>query len=552
MNKFLVRAICVPSVLLFSFCAATRTRSSGAEADTQWPTYGGDAGIHYSKLAQINKSNVRNLAVAWTFNSGDSFEGSEMECNPIVIRGVLYATTPKLAVIALDAASGKLLWKFTPPEIEGAAARFRNRGLVYWSDGKESRLYLGVRHALYSIDANTGGIAREFGTNGRIDLRQGLGRDPETFNLELTTPGIVYKDLLIIGSMTSEDLPAAPGDIRAVDTRTGALRWTFHTIPHPGEYGYKTWPSDAWKHTGGVNDWAGMTLDQKRGIVFASTGSAAFDFFGGDRQGDDLFANCLIALNAETGRRLWHFQVVRHDLWDRDLPAPATLVTIDRGGKIIDAVSQTTKSGHVFVFERDTGKPVFPIKYQKVPRSDIPGELSAQTQPFPTLPPPFTRQVFTDDLATDLNPAAHAAVLQRLQTLRHGPQFLPVTLQGTVIFPGTDGGAEWGGAAFDPDSRLLYVNSNEVPFLFQLIERERTGRYNTARSLYQSHCAGCHRLDRTGTPPEFPSLVKIESRLSEPEIEKKIQRGGGPNACIFWPLPGGNPRHCQLSRYRRK
>ncbi len=528
MNRFLVQAICVSSAFLCSYYAATPSLfQSSSKTYEDWPIYGGDSGIHYSKLTQINTSNVHNLTVAWTFDTGDSFRDSEMECNPIIIKGVLYATTPKLGIVALDAGSGKLLWKFIPPEPEASPRRFRNRGLAYWSNGQQSRLYLAVRQWLYSIDARTGSIDRAFGTDGRIDLRQGLGRDAETFNLELTSPGIVYKDLLIIGSMTSEDLPAAPGDVRAVDTRTGKLCWTFHTIPRPGEYGYSTWPADAWKHTGGVNDWAGMTLDEKRGIVFVSTGSAAFDFYGGDRHGDDLFANCLIALNAETGKRIWHFQVVRHDLWDRDLPAPATLVNLVREGRRIDAVSQTTKSGHVFVFERETGKPVFRIKYKKVPQSDVPGELSAETQPFPMMPPPFTRQVFTDDQVTDLSPAAHAMVLQRLNGLRHGVQFTPPSLQGTVIFPGTDGGAEWGGPAFDPSDGLLYVNANEVPFVFRLIERERTGQYNTARSLYQSHCASCHRLDRSGTPPEFPSLVQIGRKLSQPEIENMIRNGGG-------------------------
>ena len=307
-----------------------------------------------------------------------------------------------------------------------------------------------------------------------MDLREGLGRDPKLQSISATTPGVVYKDLLILGSIVSEDLPASPGDIRAFDVRTGRIRWTFHTIPRPGEYGYETWPKDAWTYIGGVNDWAGMSLDEKRGWVFAATGSASFDFYGANRLGDDLFANCVIALKADSGERVWHFQGVRHDLWDRDFPAAPTLVTVKRDGQPIDAVAQITKSGFVFVFDRETGRPLFPIEYRPVPASDVDGEVTAATQPLPLRPAPFARQMLTPDIVTTRTPEAHQAVLEQLQTLRSGGQFTPPSLQGTVVFPGFDGGGEWGGPAFDPETGVLYVNSNEMAWILRLVPRPGT------------------------------------------------------------------------------
>ncbi len=439
-----------------------------------WPVYGGSNDmIHYTRADEIGPSNVANVRVAWTYDTEDSFDGSEMQCNPIVEHGILFATTPKVRVIALDAATGKLLWSFNPQPSGVRASKARNRGLNYWTDGKQERIFFAFREELFALDAKTGEPAREFGTHGIVDLKNGLGRNPEDINISLTTPGVVYKDRLILGSITSEDLPAAPGDIRAYNVRTGAIDWSFHTIPHPGEPGYETWPKDAWKYSGAANDWAGMALDEKRGLVFVPTGSAAFDFYGANRTGNDLYANCLLVLNAETGKRIWSYQFVHHDLWDRDLPAPPTLVTLRRDGKLIDAVAQVTKSGHVFVFERETGKPVFPIVEQPVPQTDVPGEQTSATQPLPLKPPPFTRQEITANMITSRTPEAHRAVLERLRESRSAGQFVPPSLQSTVIFPGTDGGAEWGGPAFDPESGMLYVNANEMPFVIRLVERLR-------------------------------------------------------------------------------
>lgn len=494
---------------------------------TSWIQYSGsDDMTHYTQLSEIKPSNLSRLRVAWTFDTGDTFDGSEMECNPIVVHDTLFATTPKVRVIALNAATGKLLWSFDPQPPGTTPVKARNRGLNYWSDGADERLFFAFRDRLFALDAKTGKVVDTFGNHGEVDLRAGLGRPVADINISLTTPGVIYKDRLIVGSITSEDLPAARGDIRAYNVHDGHLEWSFHTIPRPGEPGYNTWPADAWKYTGAANDWAGMALDDERGVVFVPTGSAAFDFYGENRIGDDLFANSLIALNAETGQRIWSYQVVHHDLWDRDLPAPPTLVDLERNGARIEAVAQVTKSGHVFVFDRKTGEPVFPIVERPVPPSDVSGERASATQPFPVEPPPFARQTLTNDIITRRTPQAHDAVAERLQHLRSGGQFIPPSLQGTVIFPGTDGGAEWGGPAFDPESGNLYVNANEMPFVIRLVERVHT-KGGTGSQLYEQNCSGCHRPDRRGTPPEFPSLVDIGNRLSEQQIEQTIRKGAG-------------------------
>jgi quinoprotein glucose dehydrogenase len=334
--------------------------------------------------------------------------------------------------------------------------------------------------------------------------------------------------MLIIGALTSEGLPAAPGDIRAFDVRTGKQRWAFHTIPHPGEFGYETWPKDAWQYIGGANNWSGLVVDQRRGLVFAPTGSAAFDFYGANRRGDNLFANTLLCLDANTGERVWHFQAIKHDLWDRDFPSAPALVTVKRNGRMVDAVAQITKSGHVLVFERATGKSLYPIEYRKVPTTGVDGETLAETQPFPLLPPPFARQVLTKEMLTERTPEAHQAALERFQKIHSNGQFEPPSLEGTVIFPGYDGGGEWGGAAFDPETGWLYVNSNEMAWILRLVERTRPKPSQlSGKSLYESNCASCHGGDLRGSPPEFPALLSLGKKYSDSEVRTVIRQGLG-------------------------
>jgi quinoprotein glucose dehydrogenase len=532
--------------LLTSLAASQKTTTSG-NSYREWRAYGGGPeNIHYSTLDQINRSNVHKLEVAWSFDTGDGAASYDMECNPIIVHGLLFGSTPKLRVIALEADTGKLRWSFNPNETKVVSVDRHHRGVAYWEDGKDRRIYFVASHFLHALDASTGRLVAEFGKGGRVDLREGLGRDLEEISITATTPGVVYKDLFILGSAVSEELPSSPGYIRAYDLRSGKLRWTFHTIPNPGEFGYETWPKEAWKHTGGANNWGGMCLDENRGLVFAPTGSAAFDFYGPDRVGDNLFANSLVALKADTGKRVWHFQAVKHDLWDRDFPTAPSLVTIKRDGRMIDAVAQITKSGHAFVFERETGKPLFPIEYRKVAASDVEGEITAETQPFPLKPPPFARQEFTEEIVTRRTPEAHRAVLEQLRKVRSAGQFVPPSLQGTVVFPGFDGGGEWGGASFDPETELFYVNSNEMAWVLRLVPRPVQKSPSSARDLYLRHCSSCHREDLQGNPPEFPALIGIGKRLQESEITVVIRQGRG-RMPAFSRLPIQNVR--AISRY---
>jgi quinoprotein glucose dehydrogenase len=492
-----------------------------------WAAYhGGFDNTKYSPLRQINTGNVARLKLAWKYDTGDKFDGSEMQCNPLIVHRTMYATTPKLRLVAIDAATGKLKWTFDPDKAKPQTGMRRTRGLNYWESGNDRRIYFASRENLYSIDAGTGLPVATFGTAGRVNLRDGLGRDASNLAITVTTPGVIFNDMLIIGSMVSEGLPAAPGHIRAYDVRTGKQLWIFHTIPQPGEKGHETWPKDAYQYIGGANSWAGLTLDAKRGLIFVPTGSAAFDFYGANRLGDNLYANCLIALKAATGERVWHFQFVHHDVWDRDLPTAPTLVTVKKDGRTIDAVAQITKSGHVWVFDRETGQSLFPYENVPVPASDVDGEQLARTQPLPLKPKPFARQQLTEAEVTQRTPQAHDVVLARLKQLRSGPQFTPPSREGTVVFPGFDGGGEWGGASFDPETNLLYVNSNEMAWILRLVPKATT-RYNSGKSLYTRNCAGCHREDMGGTPPEFPSLKNLASRRSEAQVLEVLTKGAG-------------------------
>ena len=482
--------------------------------------YGGALeGGHYSPLAQINKSNVKQLQQAWTF---DTEEAGGLQTSPIVINRVLYGLSPSQKIFALDAATGKLKWKYD----SGIVGTQPDRGLAYWESGKDRRIIVGVMNFVYALDAETGQPVVTFGDHGRIDLRENLDRNPLTAFIVLTSPALVYKDLFFVGGREPETLPAPPGDIRAYDARSGKLRWSFHTIPHPGESGYDTWPKDAWRTSGAANNWAGMALDSKTGILYVPTGSAAFDFYGADRIGDDLFANCLVALKAETGERIWHFQGVRHDLWDRDFPSPPALVTVKRDGREVAAVAQTTKQGFVYLFNRANGAPLFPIEYRKYPPSNVPGEVAAAEQPLPTKPAPYARQLLMEDLLTNRTPEAHQWALEQFRNLRSEGQFVPFSVgKDTVVFPGFDGGAEWGGPAFDPESGILYVNANDLPWTGALAAN--TGDELSGRGLYQSQCSLCHGDNLAGSPPQFPSLVGAGRRLGPEPIATVIQKGRG-------------------------
>jgi quinoprotein glucose dehydrogenase len=485
-----------------------------------WPVFGGAAeNNHYSALAQINRTNVKQLGVAWSF---DSEEEGGLQTSPIVVEGVLYGITPTQKIFALNAATGKLFWKFD----SGIKGTQPDRGLAYWTDGKDKRVLVGVMNFVYALNAITGRPIASFGNGGRIDLRENLGREPASSqSVYLTSPGIVYKDVLIVGGRNPEAPPAPPGSVRAFDVRTGKLRWSFHTIPHPGEFGYETWPKDAWKTAGAANNWAGMALDPRRGIVYVPTGSAVFDFYGADRVGDDLFANCLLALNAETGERIWHFQGVHHDIWDRDFPAHPVLLTVKRDGKDIDAVVQTTKQGFVYLFDRTNGKPLFPIENHKYPASSVEGEVATDEQPLPTLPVPFARQRLTEDLLTNRTPEVHQWAREKFRTFRSEGQFVPLSVgKDTVIFPGFDGGAEWGGPAVDPETGIIYVNANDVAWTGALTPN--TGD-NSARGIYLSQCGLCHGEKMMGSPPAIPSLAGLGDRLSPQQIVGTIKNGKG-------------------------
>jgi len=508
-----MKILATSALFLVSMVVAT-------SAQQDWPVSGGAPEMnHYSTLKQINRENVQRLEIAWSF---DTEEEGGLQTNPIVVSGVLYGLTPSQKIFALDAATGKLVWEFD----SGIKGTQPDRGLAYWSDDKDKRILVGVMNFVYALDAATGKPISNFGVNGRIDLRENLGREPASAqSIYLTSPGIVYQDLLIVGGRNPETLPAPPGDIRAFDVRTGKLRWSFHTIPHPGEFGYDTWPKDAWKSSGAANNWTGMALDVKRGIVYVPTGSTAFDFYGADRVGDDLFANCLIALNAQTGERIWHFQGVRHDLWDRDFPSPPALLTLRRDGKEIDAVAQTSKQGFVYLFDRTNGTPLFPLESRKYSSSGVPGEVTAAEQLLPTRPAPFARQLLTENLLSERTPEVHHWAVEKFRSFRSGGQFVPFSVgTETVVFPGYDGGAEWGGPAIDPLTGIIYVNANDVAWTGALAEN--TGG-NTPQAIYLSQCSVCHGDKLAGSPPAIPSLVGVGDRIPVAQIAATIKNGKG-------------------------
>lgn len=525
-------------ILLFLSCNPTTEKSY-----TDWKVYnGGHEAIKYSSLTQIDTSNVGNLQVAWVYHTGDADTAShsQIQCNPIIIDGILYGVSPQMKLFAIDAATGQEKWVFdpnAPTDFDDDRPSFHNminaRGVAFWTDGKnDKRIFFTAGSFTFAINADTGKPISTFGENGAIDLHDGLGRDVSKLFVVNTSPGCVYKDLLFLGTRVDEAPPSAPGHIRAYDVRTGEQKWIFHTIPQPGEYGYETWEDpDAWKHIGGANDWSGFSLDEERGILFASTGSAAYDFYGGKRKGSNLFANCLIALDAGSGKRLWHFQFIHHDLWDKDLPTPPSLITLNINGKKVDAVAQTTKNGMVYVFDRVTGKPVFDIVETPVETvSDLAGEKVWPTQPIPVKPAPFSRQTLT---ATDLNPymdaASRAKIEKEMGGYRFGNMFLPPGSKPLLVFPGYDGGAEWGGSAFDPKTGMLYVNANEMAWIMemrpQVMEKPKSeNNLQAGQRLYAQHCSVCHGADRKGAGNN-PTLTGVEKKYDSASFATLLDNG---------------------------
>lgn len=543
-GTLLVTAVLGASLRMVLLCSAqtreVRYDLSAIErekvANAGWPVIRGDPkGNQFSALAQINATNVHKLRPAWEYHAGDATQRSTMYANPIVIDGVMYLTTPSLKAVALDAATGRQIWSFDPAKYNnGVATRLRNRGVAYWKGAEGERIFDFVRDRVYAIDTKSGELIRSFGKDGYIDLRENLGVDPAGVALEMTSPGAVYKNLLILGSRVNETYGSSPGHIRAYDTVTGQLKWIFHTIPQRGEIGYDTWGWPEGETFGGANAWGGVTVDEQRGWVFVATGSATDDFYGAFRKGKNLFANCVLALDATTGERKWHYQTVHHDIWDYDNPPTPILVTLRTGSTSRDAVVQLTKMGLTFVLDRDTGEPIFPVQEVPVPRSDVPGEDPWPTQPIPLKPPPLARQAITEADLTNITPEAREYALQEFRKYRSGSIYTPPSLQGTITMPGHLGGAQWHGGSFDPQLNVLYVNVNEVPTINRLRPvyssdagrsgaRQADANPDLGRQIYETTCMSCHGADRKGSPPTVPAVLNLT--LSRQDFRKVVVEG---------------------------
>ena len=518
------KLICLIIPILFA-CAREDTSNPN-----DWRYYLGDkTSSQYSSLDQINIENVAQLKVAWTYSSNDkdANDRSQIQCNPLVVDGILYGTSPQHKLFALRADTGKEIWVFDPfNNTSGGFARGVNRGLVYFEDNEKKRIFYSGGHHLFSVNVVDGNLDTGFGEKGKVDLKKGLGRDVEDLYLTSNTPGIIYKDLLIMGQRVSESDGAAPGHIRAYNVHSGEQVWMFKTVPHPGEYGYETWPEDAYKRIGGANAWAGFSLDEKRGIVYCPTGSAAFDFYGGDRHGANLFANCVLALDAGTGEYIWHYQTIHHDVWDKDVPAPPNLMTIKHNGRNRDVVAQITKNALLYVLDRETGKPLYPVEEIDVPQSDLRGEQTWRTQPIPTGFPKYARfELTVDDLADRNEDAANFAKAVWNESKSYHI-FAPPSTEGGIVFPGFDGGGEWGGAAFDPESGCMIINSSEMPWRIKMIEVKPVTK---GEGVYTTFCQQCHGAKFEGGDlfGNVPSLTDLGNRLTLEDVKEVINNGKG-------------------------
>jgi quinoprotein glucose dehydrogenase len=510
---------------------ATRAMGAqkGATANLDWPDYeGGIESPQYSPLNQINKNTVKALDVAWSYQAPSQGRG-RFGFNPVVVDGMMFVLGADNALVALDATTGKEIWK------HANSAGITSRGINYWTskDRKDRRVIYASNSFLQELDARTGVEISTFGKDGKIDLRLGLGRDPKSIvSIQSGTPGRLFDNILILGSSTGEEYASPPGDIRAYDVLSGQMLWTFHTVPHPGEPGYETWPPDAWKYAGGTNDWGGMTIDEKRGLVFIPTGSSTYDFYGADRKGADLYADCLLALDVHTGKLKWYFQFVHHDLWDYDATTSPKLLTVTHNGKMVDIVAQATKQGFLYAFNRETGEPLWPVVEKPVPQTDVPGEQSWPTQPFPTQLQPFARQSFT---VADVNPyitdpADLAKIKDFVGSARNEGLFTPPGFRNTMEIPGNNGGANWGAAATDPASGHLFIMSKDAPTMLKLVaELPRGGPGSSVevlgRGYYQDNCQTCHGVDRQGHAGVSPSLVDVPKTLGADGIKTVVHSG---------------------------
>ena len=533
----------VACAVLLAGCLDAASRSEhavrGARVDPHrtWQDYGGGPDMsRYVETSRLTRETVGSLEVAWTYATGDD---NVYQFNPLVVDTVMVVLAKDHSLVALDARTGEELW------IHAHLRGLARRGINYWesADGTDKRLLFQKNDYLQAIDATTGLSILSFGTEGVVDLKEGLDRDPATISrVQSETPGKVFEDLLILGSSPGESYLSAPGHIRAYDVVTGERVWTFRTIPHPGEAGHETWPEDAYRYAGGVNTWGEITVDAERGIAFVPTGSPTYDYYGADRHGSNLFGNSLLALDARTGERLWHFQMVHHDLWDYDNAAAPQLVTIRKDGEAIDAVAVAGKTGYLYVFDRETGEPVWPIEERPVPQSDVPGEAAWPTQPVPTVVPPFARQRMTAADLTPflLSPDERRQWAARLDSLERGGRtglFVPLSTEHeTLALPGAVGGASWGNTAADPDAGVVYVISIDWPSFYPALERQAAEpegtnarpvpAYFRGPELFAANCQACHGADHAGTPVG-PSLVGVERRLALADFQQVVRAGRG-------------------------
>lgn len=535
--------ISVALVSLLLIILSCQPKNTSDNPYDQWRHYGGTPDfIHYSALTQIDTTNVSNLRPVWVYHTedADTASHSQIQCNPIIIGATLFGVTPNMKLFAIDASTGQHSWTFDPlasSVFDESQSTYHNminsRGVAYWSDGKnDHRIFFTAGSYTYAVNAENGEVITSFGTNGYVDLHKGLDREIANLFVVSTSPGIVFEDILVMGTRVDEGTPSAPGHIRGYDVKTGEQKWIFHTIPQPGEIGYDTWENkNAWKYVGGANVWSGFSLDEKRGWIFCGTGSASYDFYGGKRKGENLFANCVLAIDIKTGQRKWHFQTVHHDIWDTDIPTAPALITIHKDGREIEAVAQPTKNGFLFVLDRETGEPIFEVVEQPFDTSStLAGEQVFPTQPVPVKPAPFVRQAITP---VDINPylpdSSKAIVKKQFEAANYGHIYSPFSLKPTVMLPGFDGGAEWGGPAFDPETGIMYINSNEMAWYIKMhpnskvLDREEI-QLDAGVRLYDKYCRSCHATNRKGTGNN-PGILAINQKYEPDEFVTLIRNG---------------------------